>query len=295
MTRSHASERLRHPVWHVAIAALALLTAAGWARDVSALTPTPTSTWTRTPTRTPTTTRTSTRTRTPTRTSTVTSVGCADGTREGFIGVNAFPGIAACAGTWSGHVSNGARLCASGWDVCSDRSPQVKAISFEQATAFAGCFAFNAANDNDQCNPCTGGDGADDMAGVGAACPSALGGQKSCLGSGRIDAACCLDYQSGTACQFKPGVTSGVVCCRGHCGDGMVDPGEPCDDGNASNADACRNDCRPNVCGDGFVNPASEQCDDGNTVNGDGCDSNCTATGCGNGIVTRLEQCDDGN
>ena len=48
------------------------------------------------------------------------------------------------------------------------------------------------------------------------------------------------------------------------------------------------------VCGDGVVD-AGEQCDDGNAVDGDGCDSNCTPTGCGNGIVTAGEDCDDGN
>ncbi|HZR83349.1 MAG TPA: right-handed parallel beta-helix repeat-containing protein [Candidatus Binatia bacterium] len=48
------------------------------------------------------------------------------------------------------------------------------------------------------------------------------------------------------------------------------------------------------TCGDGLVNPG-EECDDGDAVDGDGCDSNCTATRCGNGIVTAGEACDDGN
>jgi cysteine-rich repeat protein len=47
-------------------------------------------------------------------------------------------------------------------------------------------------------------------------------------------------------------------------------------------------------CGDGVLDPG-EDCDDENLIDGDGCDSNCTATGCGNGIVTAGEQCDDGN
>ena len=38
-------------------------------------------------------------------------------------------------------------------------------------------------------------------------------------------------------------------------------------------------------CGDGMLD-AGEQCDDGNLFDADGCDSNCTSTGCGNGIVT---------
>lgn len=48
------------------------------------------------------------------------------------------------------------------------------------------------------------------------------------------------------------------------------------------------------TCGDGTVNPG-EECDDGNAADGDGCDSNCTLTACGNGIVTAGEVCDDGN
>ena len=48
------------------------------------------------------------------------------------------------------------------------------------------------------------------------------------------------------------------------------------------------------MCGDGTLD-LGEVCDDGNTADGDGCDSNCTPTGCGNHIVTPGEQCDDGN
>jgi len=48
------------------------------------------------------------------------------------------------------------------------------------------------------------------------------------------------------------------------------------------------------TCGDGIVDPG-EVCDDGNGIEGDGCDSNCTVTGCGNGIVTAGEECDAGD
>ncbi len=48
------------------------------------------------------------------------------------------------------------------------------------------------------------------------------------------------------------------------------------------------------ICGNGVVEPG-EACDDGGVVDGDGCDSNCTLTACGNGIVTSGEECDDGN
>jgi cysteine-rich repeat protein len=47
------------------------------------------------------------------------------------------------------------------------------------------------------------------------------------------------------------------------------------------------------ACGDGFLDPG-EQCDDGNTHNGDGCNSSCMLESCGNGVVDGGEQCDHG-
>ncbi|MDO8648751.1 MAG: DUF4215 domain-containing protein [Candidatus Peregrinibacteria bacterium] len=68
--------------------------------------------------------------------------------------------------------------------------------------------------------------------------------------------------------------------CRFHsllCGDGKVDPGEECDQGNR-NADTTPNACRTNCslarCGDRVVD-GNEQCDDGNFRTGDGCDRAC--------------------
>ncbi|MFY2560728.1 tandem-95 repeat protein [Corallococcus terminator] len=61
------------------------------------------------------------------------------------------------------------------------------------------------------------------------------------------------------------------------CGDGSVDSGEVCDDGNRVAGDGCRADCQGlEVCGDGLVDSiVGEQCDDGNTTPGDGCDATC--------------------
>ena len=53
-------------------------------------------------------------------------------------------------------------------------------------------------------------------------------------------------------------------------------------------------DCRRIACGNGALE-AGEQCDDGNALNGDGCDANCTPSACGKGVVTPPEQCDDGS
>jgi cysteine-rich repeat protein len=64
------------------------------------------------------------------------------------------------------------------------------------------------------------------------------------------------------------------------CGDGDLDAGESCDDGNIANCDGCRADCQraDNVCGDG-IRECGEQCDDGNTVDDDGCSADCMLPG----------------
>src|SRR5262245_64750215 len=66
--------------------------------------------------------------------------------------------------------------------------------------------------------------------------------------------------------------------CIAECGDGILDPGEECDDGNNANGDGCSATCTKEppggFCGDGIVQPP-EECDDGNNVNGDGCSATC--------------------
>lgn len=52
------------------------------------------------------------------------------------------------------------------------------------------------------------------------------------------------------------------------CGNGTLDPGEQCDDGNLRDDDDCLSTCVPARCGDGFVaifgSEFPEQCDGGN-------------------------------
>jgi fibro-slime domain-containing protein len=109
------------------------------------------------------------------------------------------------------------------------------------------------------------------------------------------------------------------------CGNGVIDPGEQCDDGNKTPGDGCSAICQipagwtctgtpsvcsmAGVCGDGILG-ATEACDDGNTVSGDGCSSDCKTVDpgyecrvpgrpcvptCGDGMIVGMEQCDDGN
>jgi cysteine-rich repeat protein len=47
------------------------------------------------------------------------------------------------------------------------------------------------------------------------------------------------------------------------CGTGIVSGAEYCDDGNTVNGDGCSSACLFEVCGDGVVDPQSEQCDAG--------------------------------
>jgi fibro-slime domain-containing protein len=148
----------------------------------------------------------------------------------------------------------------------------------------------------------TGGSAGDDAGAAGAA-GSTTGA------AGAIDAA--------------PDVPAGPVC-----GNGKLEMGEACDDGNTMAGDGCSGTCElePNfvcmtpgefckstaVCGDGVV-AGNELCDDGNTVGGDGCSANCriemgwlcpTANTpctpappppCGDGKLETGETCDDGN
>ncbi len=126
-------------------------------------------------------------------------------------------------------------------------------------------------------------------------------------------------------------VTSCVDACAeasaALCGNGVLEAGEQCDDGNSRPGDGCSGLCqiepgytcpapgqscilvRMPKCGDGALDPG-ETCDDGNTTPGDGCGATCllepgwicpapgfkcVAKKCGDGIVAAGEECDDGN
>ena len=47
------------------------------------------------------------------------------------------------------------------------------------------------------------------------------------------------------------------------CGNGVLDSGEHCDDGNLSDTDNCLSTCQTASCGDGFVNQGVEECEIG--------------------------------
>ncbi len=84
-------------------------------------------------------------------------------------------------------------------------------------------------------------------------------------------------------------------CTTESCGDGLLDAGEECDDGNQANDDACTNACHVAACGDGLVQLGVELCDDGNDDDSDACTTSCGPAGCGDGEPVAPEECDDGN
>lgn len=61
------------------------------------------------------------------------------------------------------------------------------------------------------------------------------------------------------------------------CGDGTINAGEVCDDGNTVDGDGCSKNCKSNEqCGNGVVDTSKgEQCDDANMVNTDACTNLC--------------------
>ena len=85
-----------------------------------------------------------------------------------------------------------------------------------------------------------------------------------------------------TSCDFDDVLdTTDVVYDLVMCGNGQLDYGEECDDGNTISGDGCSYDCKKEtsqtptpVCGNG-KHEAGEECDDGNTISGDGCSYDC--------------------
>ena len=128
--------------------------------------------------------------------------------------------------------------------------------------------------------------------------PDMTGGSANAVGGGPMTS-------SGEAASGGPAT--------GVCGDGVVNAGEACDDGNTVGGDGCSAECTVEIgwrcdppgtpcinfpnCGDGIVDDG-EACDDGLRNDGHygGCNTDCTlAPHCGDGVIqTDHEQCDPG-
>ncbi len=91
-----------------------------------------------------------------------------------------------------------------------------------------------------------------------------------------------LTYTCNAQCRFQSSL----------CGNGSVDGGEECDEGEKNSnlpGGRCRKDCSFGRCGDFVVDAPTEACDDGNKANGDGCNSNCQPErAAGNGLTAQV-------
>ncbi len=142
----------------------------------------------------------------------------------------------------------------------------------------------------------------------------------TCTGTG-VASRCSNPVAMG-ACTVSVGVpgtcnAAGACVASATCGNGMVNPGEQCDDGNANNNDGCRSNCTFTCTGAN----ANVNCDDANacttnTCTGTGAASRCSnptvgngttcggtnicvtgacvAPRCGDSVRTGAEACDDG-
>lgn len=110
------------------------------------------------------------------------------------------------------------------------------------------------------------------------------GAQSSCDCPGAAGAGIQVCNQTGTG--FEPcdctniGNTGSTGTGSTSCGNGIVDDGEECDDGNQDNTDGCNTICTGPSCGNGVVE-AGEDCDDGNNSEFDTCPSDCQQGGTG--------------
>src|SRR3989339_709118 len=89
------------------------------------------------------------------------------------------------------------------------------------------------------------------------------------------------------------------------CGNGILESGEQCDDGNYISRDGCSYSCynetyRSSYCGDGRLFVGVEECDDKNKISGDRCSSTCKnetydVSMCGDSVLFfGYEECDLG-
>ncbi len=118
---------------------------------------------------------------------------------------------------------------------------------------------------------------------------------KNCINNGTLIS--CEDYGNEQescetdTCNIGNCSWDGAVCITFMpvCGNGALEPGEECDDGNTRSGDGCNLVCRIEICGNGRQD-IGEECDDANTINGDGCSSECQWEEiCGDGICAPSE------
>ncbi|MDI1476821.1 DUF4215 domain-containing protein [Polyangium sp. y55x31] len=211
---------------------------------------------------------------------------CTDDACEGFVTTHIDLVSALC--YTAPHETLGIGRCAAGVQECQGGQPVGPCLG-ERVPVVESC----ESPEDDDC------DGATNESGVGCVCvpgevvpcysgpPETLGvgpchaGQKTCEPSG-LGYGPCEGERAPSKEVCEPagmdedcnGLEDDAFEC--HCGNGVLDPGEICDDGNGLPFDGCTNACQLAKCGDGVV-ANGEICDDGNEVDGDACPSTCVS------------------
>ena len=129
-----------------------------------------------------------------------------------------------------------------------------------------------------------------------------------------VDAICVCDENADcSGVQVCNTIAAPNICVNPGCGNGVVEPGEGCDDNNMTNGDGCTSGCLIELgrsCPGGSATCASGFCDSTDTRCA--CDENadcpgvevcnvnampnaCVNPGCGNHVIEPGEGCDDGN
>ncbi|MFC1691547.1 hypothetical protein ACFL0W_05195, partial [Nanoarchaeota archaeon] len=171
-------------------------------------------------------------------------------------------------------------LCPPGSTRCSDGTCSQNCDVTDDGTT---CNNDGTCDDNEGCD-CADCDGLPSGCGQGLVCS--------------ITAQTCCDITGDGSCdEFSVCVSVDPDCEEGVCGDGDINLGEECDDGNTANDDGCDSNCDFEIipgpfcpetlelCSDGTCSLNCAQTDDGTTCNTDGtCDP---GEGCG------CSDCDD--
>ncbi|NVB43197.1 DUF4215 domain-containing protein [Pseudenhygromyxa sp. WMMC2535] len=164
-------------------------------------------------------------------------------------------------------------------------------LVFLTPALLAGCFDPSSNSDADESSSSgaeTTGTGTDSE--TGDVCPAGSEGC-ACTEEGTCD-----DGLSCSGSGLCVAQTDETETGEDLCGNGTIDEGEECDEGEANADDQqCTASCQEAVCGDGLVIDGVEECDSG--VESAECDEDCTLPACGDGVINELagETCDDGN
>ncbi len=179
-------------------------------------------------------------------------------------------------------------------------------VGLEDGDRFGSSLAFLGDPDDDGISQLLIGASGDDDGGVDAGAVWILQ-----IDRGDVDGDGVLEFADN--CPSTPNANqadedeNGIGKACDHCGDGVIDWNEQCDDANDASADGCSDAClvdegfvcagQPSfcvdeeLCGNGVLN-AGEECDDGNDESGDDCSHACSIEDTdGDGVPNGVDVC----